>query len=168
MSEIRTVPELLIQRAEKNPDRTFLFFRDEKITVGGLYKKSASVAAALKEFGVKKDDKVALMLPNAPEFLYAWFGCALAGAMMVPLNTALKGEGLKYIVSHSDAKVFIFDEQYFPQISPQVSELKNITRWVASSGITSVEPDIKECALPRNTVSFEKILSSLPPVPSHR
>src|SRR3989304_3842541 len=103
---IRTVSELLVERAEKNPDHAFFLFRDEKITLGGLYKKSASVAGGVKKVGVKKDDKVALMLPNAPEFLYAWFGCALAGATMVPLNTALKGEGLKYIVNHSDAKIF--------------------------------------------------------------
>jgi crotonobetaine/carnitine-CoA ligase len=69
----------------------------------------------LTELGIRKGDHVCLFLPNCPEFLYLWFGLAKIGGVMVPLNVSLRGDGLKYIINHCDAKwIFVNERLYDP------------------------------------------------------
>ena len=55
------------------------------------------------DLGIKKGDRVCFFLPNCPEYLYAWFGLAKIGAILVPINTNYKTEETQYIVNHSEA-----------------------------------------------------------------
>ena len=50
------------------------------------------------------------MLPNSLEILDLWFACSLMGAVLVPVNTGLVGEGLRYILEHCEAEVAVVDE----------------------------------------------------------
>ncbi|MGE3538982.1 MAG: AMP-binding protein [Candidatus Tectimicrobiota bacterium] len=84
---------------------------------------------ALAALGVTKGSKVCVMLPNMPEFLYTWWGNAKLGGVTVPLNTALKGEGLAYIINHSDAETLVIGQQYLPaltDIRPALHTLKHL------------------------------------------
>jgi crotonobetaine/carnitine-CoA ligase len=107
--EPATVPEILRARAEATPDAPFVTHGEDRLTYAECLGRAEAAAASLAWLGVGKGDKVALMLPNCLEFLDLWFGCALLGAVMVPVNTGLKGEGLRFIVEHSDADVAMID-----------------------------------------------------------
>ena len=74
------------------------------ITLGELNEGINRVANGLLALGVKQGDKVAIMLPNCPEFLYTWFGANKIGAVEVPINVALKGAGLAYQIVQSDSR----------------------------------------------------------------
>jgi len=69
-----------------------------KITHGELLDRSQRVAGALREAGVVPGDRVAIMVGNRPEFLYAYLAAAMLGAVSVPLNTALRGDLLEYVL----------------------------------------------------------------------
>jgi carnitine-CoA ligase len=107
--EPATLPEILRARAEASPDSRFVTYVDEDVSYAECLARAENAAGALASLGVGKGDKVALMLPNCLEFLDLWFGCALLGAVMVPVNLALKGDGLRFIVEHSDAEVAFVD-----------------------------------------------------------
>jgi crotonobetaine/carnitine-CoA ligase len=107
--EPSTLPAVLDQRAHATPDAPFVTCAGEQLTYSQAMLRAERAAAALATLGIAKGDKVALMLPNCLEFLDLWFGSALLGAALVPVNLGLKGEGLRYIVQHSDARVVIVD-----------------------------------------------------------
>jgi len=110
------VGELVRGRAERLGDAVFLRFRDTSLTYAQMERFSNRCANAFRDLGVQKDDKVAIMLPNCPEFLHVWFGLAKLGAVEVPINTSYKGEFLRYIVDQSDSKVLVIDGDWLPRV----------------------------------------------------
>ncbi len=101
--------EFVEGKVAKNPGKTLLYFQEQEITYGDFNANINRVANGLVRLGVKKGDKVGLMLPNCPEFLYSWFGLNKIGAVMVPINTAFKGPETKYVLNHSEANTLIVD-----------------------------------------------------------
>jgi crotonobetaine/carnitine-CoA ligase len=127
--------EILEMKAEKNGENPFLYFRDNIITFTSLDKSVNKAANMLTELGVQKGEHVCLFLPNCPEFIYLWFGMAKIGAVMVPLNVNLRGDGLKYIINHSDAKWIVLDEKFYNSYAFVEKDLLNIREriWLGES-----------------------------------
>ncbi len=77
--------------AEKNAQKTAIFYGEREISYAELLAQSKNVAAHLQnDFGVKPGDRVALWLKNCPEFVGAVFGILQADAVVVPVNNFLK------------------------------------------------------------------------------
>ena len=94
--------EVLLQRYADARDRPFVAFEGgPSFTYGQALRRAASVAKALGASGIAKGERVLVALDNGPAFIDAWFGCALAGIVMVPLNTLLQGRVLEDIVARS-------------------------------------------------------------------
>ncbi|MDD5585161.1 MAG: AMP-binding protein, partial [Candidatus Omnitrophica bacterium] len=89
------------------PRNTALIFGSRKITYEKLLHQTKQLAFALKDLGIKKSDKVALWLPNCPEFVLSFFGILRAGAIVVPINTMFKQEEAKFILEDCGAKLLI-------------------------------------------------------------
>lgn len=106
-AEPATIPALLDRRAAERGDQTFLYFRDRQVTYAELAATVDRVAAGLERLGVAPGQRVALLLPNCPEFLEAFFGVMRAGAAAVPINTQLKSEEVRYILQDSGAGVVV-------------------------------------------------------------
>lgn len=99
-----TVGEALRSAAAERPDDLFAtYVSGETVTYADQLRRSAAVAAGLRRSGVAPGDRVLLMLDNEPGFLDAWFACALAGMVMVPLNTMLEGRILTDLVARVKA-----------------------------------------------------------------
>jgi long-chain acyl-CoA synthetase len=82
----RTLPDLVHEAAEKRPVHPALFFRGASLSYATLDRLSDAFAAALVEEGVKKGDRVALLLPNCPQFIIVQLGVWKAGAIAAPIN----------------------------------------------------------------------------------
>jgi long-chain acyl-CoA synthetase len=83
----------------------------------------------LKRAGVVKGDKVALVLPNVPEFFYFYFAAAKLGAVAVPLNTSSTSYELNYLLDNSDTKVLVTTEpvrRRYEEIRDKLATCKNI------------------------------------------
>jgi carnitine-CoA ligase len=110
----RTVADVLRAGAERTPNRNLLVFDDlnggvQKFTWEDVLERSAAIAGALAGAGVCPGDHVHLHLPNRPEFIFNWFGCALRGAVMVPTNVASSVSELEYILGHVGAVLSVTD-----------------------------------------------------------
>jgi long-chain acyl-CoA synthetase len=82
----RTLLDYLDEAASERPDGPALLFKGHTVTHGELQRLSDAFAAALAALGVAKGDRVALLLPNCPQFLVCELGAWKAGAVVVPLN----------------------------------------------------------------------------------
>jgi long-chain acyl-CoA synthetase len=75
-------------------------------------------ANLLLSLGISKGDTVSLLLPNVPEFVLCYLGCAKIGALAGPLNTHLKPAEIQYVLADSDAKLLVTAEKFWPSIEP--------------------------------------------------
>ncbi len=146
-----TLRDVLDQAAEGDPARPYLFFGDEVVTVGDLVQRVDALAAALLALGVRRGDHVAVVLPNRPEFLYAWFALASLGAVIVPLNPALTSRELQEILRHSDAAGLIADGRLEGVLASAVRG--SAVRWVATTDPHAADDRVPpgrapECAVP--------------------
>lgn len=105
--EQTTITEVLTRRADLTPDAVFVSFEGMKVTFGEFKHRAEQAGAALAYAGISRGDKVAVMLPNSLEFLDLWFGSALLGAVLVPINTGLRGAGLAHVLTHSDSALLV-------------------------------------------------------------
>ncbi|MGX6446547.1 AMP-binding protein [Patulibacter sp. S7RM1-6] len=104
-----TIADVLRARAEATPDATFVSFDGEVVSYAGMVDRAARAAGALAALGLEPGDRVATVLPNSLELLDTWLGAAAGGFVLVPVNTGLKGDGLRYVLEHSEAKAVVVD-----------------------------------------------------------
>lgn len=135
------VSELVGARGEATPDAPFMTFEDQTVTYAEILARAETTAAGLASLGIERGAKVAVLLPNSIEIVETWFACALMGAVLVPVNMGLKGEGLGYILEHSDAELVVVDlsmvetlEKALP-VSKALS--KRLVRGAEQSGLPS-------------------------------
>ncbi len=128
--------EHLLTKIEKTPDKTYLQFEDERISYFQLYKRIGQVATGLYEIGVRHGDKVCLMMENCPEYIDTWFALSYLRAVTVPVNIHLKGQGLKYILNHSDCHVIVLDDAYLPAVISALTEIKREIKLVVRTTST--------------------------------
>jgi fatty-acyl-CoA synthase len=102
-----TVGDMLATQAARFGDREAIVAPDRRIGYAELYRDAQRLARGLLAGGVRKDDKVALWMPNRPEWLALQYGCALIGAVVVALNTRYKAHELRYILHQSDATTLV-------------------------------------------------------------
>ncbi len=108
-SNFATVPALIAARAEGLAEQTAVSFEGEPCSFAELERRAARVQGWLGERGVEKGDRVAILMRNSLEFFPAWLGVARAGAVSVPINTAMMGEALAYTLTHSESVGLIAD-----------------------------------------------------------
>jgi fatty-acyl-CoA synthase len=108
----RTVAEALGARATEDPGRAFLVSGSRTLTYGQVNERAEALAASLHELGIEAGDRIALDLPNWPEFVIALFAAAKLGAVIVPLNPRYTVPELQYMLRHSEAAVVVCAEKF--------------------------------------------------------
>ncbi|MBW2400998.1 MAG: AMP-binding protein, partial [Deltaproteobacteria bacterium] len=107
---------VLEHQAEVIGDETFLLFEDRVISYSEINSLTNRAANGLRALGVNDGVGVAIMMPNSPEWFTAYCATQKLGAYAVPINTGLKGEGLRYILDHSDSSILIVHPDYAESI----------------------------------------------------
>ncbi len=109
----------LERRVARTPDKTLLSYRETRQSYAAFHDDALAAARALHQIGVRAGDTVCLMLPNGPDYLSLWFGSARLGAVKVPINVHLKGDGLAYIIEHSEANVLVITADLLDRVLEQ-------------------------------------------------
>ncbi|MCU1671924.1 MAG: AMP-dependent synthetase [Frankiales bacterium] len=102
-----TIASILAESAVRHADRTAVVLGDLRLTYAQLWAHSLQYAAVLREKGVARGDKVALLLPNTPHFPLAYYGTLALGAVAVPVHALLKAEEIQYVLEDSGAKALV-------------------------------------------------------------
>jgi fatty-acyl-CoA synthase len=103
----RTVPDLLDEMAHRHPDREAVVGGTERHTYAALREKVRAFAKGLHALGVRRGDKVAILMGNRPMWIIADLAICQLGAVMVSVNTWVTTRELSYILEHSDAQYLV-------------------------------------------------------------
>ena len=160
--------------------RTVLWFWDghfplryqRKVSKKELRESSFAFASSLiKKFGVGRGEPVAVILPNVPEFIFAYFGIWLAGAMAAPINPKLSKNEFTAMIKNAGIKRVVVLDKIYPEIA-DTETLKNIIIvrmsevFPAAKGFAYVRKALKEnvfVGIPENdkrTFDFRKLLKN--------
>jgi long-chain acyl-CoA synthetase len=103
----RTLLDYLSESARTHPDSPALLFKGHRVSYAELEHQSDAFAAALVASGVAPGDRVALCLPNCPQFLIGEFGAWKAGGIVCPLNPTYTERELQEALSASGAETVL-------------------------------------------------------------
>mgnify|MGYP003297688790 CR=1 FL=1 len=135
-----TVGDMLAIQARRAGDREAIVATDRRITYARLHEDACRLARGLLALGVRKGDKVALWMPNRPEWFATQYGCGLIGAVVVALNTRYKAHELRYILRQSDASTLVCADHagpvdYLETLAEVLADLRPFrTRWLFRRG----------------------------------
>jgi len=106
------------KRADMHPEKTAIIFEDQPITYKALNEGANQWAHLFLEKGIRKGDRVAVVLLNCVEFLEAFFGAAKLGAIFVPLNWRLAPPELEYQLNDCGARMLLFHDSFLANVDP--------------------------------------------------
>ena len=108
-------PLSFIERtASVYPDHLAIVHGNLRQTWAQTYTRCRQLASALQTVGIRRQDTVAVMLPNTPPMVEAHFGVPMAGAVLNALNTRLDAESIAYMLDHGEARALIVDPEFLP------------------------------------------------------
>jgi long-chain acyl-CoA synthetase len=119
-----TIPYALALPANTYPDKAAVDFFGTTITFYELRQLVLRFSNALADQGVAKGDRVAIQLPNCPQYLIAYYGALTLGAIVVNLNPMYTPEELKVLVGETGVSTFITFDMVLPNIKALIKEVK--------------------------------------------
>ena len=120
--------------AASRPQHTALIHAARRMTYSELNQAANRCADGLAQLGVHAGDKVAVMLPNVPEFVTAYFAILKLGGCVVPLNTLLRASEIAYQLEDSDASTLIVDESAIAEAQQAALEVETCRHLIVSGG----------------------------------
>src|SRR2546421_2680328 len=107
---------MLDAAAEDHPNSTATIFFNRKRSYKSISDAAWQFANGLRRLGVKKGDRVALVLPNSPQFVVAFYGALRAGAILVPCNPLYTPPELQHQLADSGATVVVALSRLYPVV----------------------------------------------------
>jgi long-chain acyl-CoA synthetase len=162
--------QILKSSAAKWPFRIAIIFDAIEITYSELLTLCERFAAALAGLGVQKDHRVAIHLPNCPQFAIAYYATLMNGAIFTPCSPLMVEKELEYQLNDAGAETIITLDLLFPTVEKVVprTKIKNVI--VASIPdvfpplLTAIRPPLVKKEIP-GTLDFSALLKSSEPKP---
>jgi acyl-CoA synthetase (AMP-forming)/AMP-acid ligase II len=102
----------------------FLVYQNERYSFDKLYQLSATFRDVLRhDFNVKKGDRVVIAMRNYPEWIVAFMGITMLGAVVVPINAWWSQQELLHVIKHSQAQVVITDDKRYDMLKDALEQL---------------------------------------------
>ncbi len=134
---------LVEQWAKERPNQPALISDDKEISFAELDKSVNRAANGLRKLGIQEGDRVAIMLPNIPEFIFTFYACQKLGAVAVPFNTMYKGKEIIHILRDSGAKAIVCLTNFVTLINEIRSDLPALEHIITTGErtLTFADPD---------------------------
>ncbi len=124
---------------------------EQTVTYAELAEAVNRTGNALTSLGVRIEQRVAILLPDSPEWVFAFFGAMKIGAVAVPMNTMLKPKDYEYLLNDSRARVLIVH----PTLLENINEIRSQLKYVEH--VVVIGPPTDDC------LSLEKLLDEASP-----
>ncbi len=126
-----TAFRLLEESAIKHSDSPCTIFQGAEISFGEMEALSTQMAAGLAKMGVKKGDRVGILMPNTPQFVISYFGILKAGGVVVAINPLFKAREIEMMVKDAGVEVLLALSDYYETIQ-QVMAHSGLRKLVVS------------------------------------
>jgi amino acid adenylation domain-containing protein len=155
---------LLEQSAKKYPDKAAVVFNDASLTYNELDKKSSDLSTKLIQLGVKKGDRVGIMLPKSIEAIIALFGILKTGAIYVPIDPASPNSRSAYIIKHCEIECLITSSRHALMLFSDTGEILPVKKAIVTdkdgSALNGLNIPVK--CLSWSEISFGKLTDFRP------
>ena len=150
---------------EGRENKTCLYFNDQTYTYGDTARMSNRAGNALRELGVEIEDRVLIVLPDCPEFVWTWFGAARIGAVITMVNPLLPVHDYKYYLDYTRARVAVIHESLlktFAEAAPDAAFLRAALFVRNESAVDEDRINPKESRV--KFLSFDEVVTTQPAV----
>ncbi|OPY62070.1 MAG: Long-chain-fatty-acid--CoA ligase [Syntrophorhabdaceae bacterium PtaU1.Bin034] len=125
-----TIGDLLVRSANKFPNKLAIVQEDASVTFRTLNERVNGLANSLVGSGIKKGDRVGVLVHNCKEFIEIYFALAKIGVIFCPYNNHLREWELKDIIDYSTPRFVFMDADFAGMISTLKPELKSVEKYV--------------------------------------
>jgi long-chain acyl-CoA synthetase len=124
---------LLTRTAEQFPEKSAIVFGDRRISYRELDRDAGRLAQGLLAVGLSRGDRLALFMPNRPEYEIAFFGATRAGLVPTPLNPSYKAQEARYQLAEAGAAAIVVDPSLLPIVDAIRGELPSLQHVVVAA-----------------------------------
>jgi long-chain acyl-CoA synthetase len=157
--DLRQILDLSLNHAS----RDFLVYEDRRITFDQHYRLASTLAQRLSALGVNKGDRIAIAARNSPEWVVAFWGAVVTGAIAVPLNAWWTTNELLYGLSDSGATVLFVDEERLERLRDHLEELPSLSTVIVFSDESSHSPRLDNLRTNVRLSGFDEFLGDVQP-----
>ena len=152
--------EILIKTAKEHPEKAAIAYVENEITYAELDSLSDQFAGALAKLGAKKGDRVAVFLPNTPQFVIAYFGVLKIGAALTTISPLHKEREVEYQLSDSEAETIITLDTLYPIVDKiwRKTKLKNAVVTSLEEYTSKIASSPNRIEQAPNVYSFQALL----------
>lgn len=129
------ISHFLELKADSHPDKEILVFensaagaKDTRLTYGRLYEDSNKIARAFLSAGLERGDTYAVFMRNHAEFVLSMLAGPVIGTIMVPVDPRSRGQRLKFLLTHSNARAVVVSADLLPALEAVLPELPGIKK----------------------------------------
>jgi long-chain acyl-CoA synthetase len=132
--------EVLEKTAARQAQKTAIIAKEEQLTFGELNYQTQALASHLQREGIRRGDRVGLLLPNSTAIPLSYYATQKIGAVTVILDARLKGKELQGVLSDADLSLLIVHSQLFSEVEEIFKSLTSIPTWIVNgTGTASFE-----------------------------
>ena len=124
------VGRFLTRSAERDPGRPAFVWGDHVVSYGEASARSDNLAGAMQRLGLRKGDRVGVLMPNRPELLESMFATWNFGGCVVPLNARFRREEIVYHLADPSARVVIFGEEYREVVAAVKDQVPSVQQFI--------------------------------------
>ena len=151
--------DLIEHQADRLGDKPYILHDEVKIGFSEFFQNACRMANGLLNLGAEPGDGLAIFMENCPEYLCLYNGLPMSGMYTVPINVALKGEGLRFILEHSDVKFLVVDDFLYPKFTELEAPVGRIGKvFVRRTGSETI---------PDGCFDLQDLMKASPQRPSH-
>jgi acyl-CoA synthetase (AMP-forming)/AMP-acid ligase II len=132
-----TIGDILRHSVNKNPEKPAIIGDGISFTYSEFNSRVNRLANGLLDGGLKKGDKLGILLMNCYQFIEIIMACAKVGIIMVPVNWRYQPDEIVYVVENSDTTAFLLGEEFIPimkQTASRIPQVPNNRYWIVGNG----------------------------------
>jgi len=112
----RSLVHAFLEAVQTSPEKTLLHFEREALSYRTVHAHVGKVAGALRAWGLKRGDRVALYLENSPSFITSYLGALWLGGVVVPVNTRYRRGELRHMLQDAGARLVLTDAEGMKEV----------------------------------------------------
>ncbi len=145
---------------EGRENKTCLYFQDRTYTYGDAARMSNRVGNALRELGVGIEDRVLIVLPDCPEFVWSWFGAARIGAVITMVNPLLPADDYCYYLEYTRARAVIVHESFLDPILEASAQSNHLRAMLIVRNEAAIDAEPLNVQTQVKAVSFSEVVDA--------
>ena len=134
------IADMIRRSAYHYPDKAAIIFKDKTLTYAQLEVECNRVANALRDLGIQKYDRVAILAHNTIHHVLIWMACCKIGAIYLAINYLLRGKDIAYCINHSESKAFIVEDALFDLVKDVLDDMPTVKTWIWSDQLAGQPP----------------------------